>query len=117
MSVRQAAVQGLYFVTSDVTVRIPGGLLGVSIGTEVTLVADRGNKMLVTNGRDQFELNKSQVTDDPQLSATLVQRAQAVQAAQNQYQTQQDAALRSQQQAELEFLKTHPLATPTPPIH
>ena len=117
MSVRSAATEGLYFVTSDVTVQIPGGLLGISVGTEVTLVADKGDKMVVTNGRDKFELKKSQVTDDPQLSATLVQRAQAVQAAQNQYQTQQETALRQQQQAELEFLKTHPLATPTPTIH
>ena len=116
--VRQAATGGIYYVTKEMTVGIPGGLLGVSIGTQVTLMADKGDKMLVTNGRDEFELKKSEVTNDPQLSALLVKRAQATQAEQDQYQAQQNALLLKEQQENLEFLKTHPLATPTPtPAH
>ena len=106
------------FVTSDVTVRIPGGLIGVPTGTEVTLLTDKGTRLLVSNGRDKFELNKSQVTNDPKLSETLVERARTVHAAQEQYQKQQEAVLQKQQREAVEFLKTHPLATPTPtPAH
>ena len=116
--VRQAETGAVYYVTREITVRIPGGLLGVAIGTQVTLVADRGDKLLVTNGRDEFELLKSQVTNDPRMSALLVKRAQATQAEQDQYQAQQNALLLKEQQENLEFLKTHPLATPTPtPAH
>ena len=112
--VRQAATEGVYYVTKEATVRIPGGLLGLSIGTQVTLIADKGDKVLVKNGRDEFELNKSQVTNDPRLSALLVKRARATQAEQDRYQAQQDALLHKEEQENLEFLKTHPLATPTP---
>ena len=94
--------------------RIPGGLIGVAIGTEVTLLADKGDKVLVTNGRDEFELRKSQVTNDPRLSALIIKRAQATQAEQDQYQAQQNALLIKEQQENLEFLKTHPLASPPP---
>ena len=114
MVVRQATTEAVYYVTKEATVRIPGGLLGVSIGTRVTLMADRGDKMLVTDGRDEFELNRSQLTNDPRLSALLIKRAQATQAEQDQYQAEQNALLLKEQQENLEFLKTHPLATPTP---
>ena len=112
--VRQAATGGIYYVTKEASVSIPGGLIGVPIGTQVTLVADRGDKVLVTTGRDEFELPKWQVTNDPRLSALVVKRAQATQAEQDQYQTQQNALLLKEQQEEIEFLKTHPLAAPKP---
>ena len=107
-------VQGVYYVTRDTTVRIPGGLLGVSQGTEVVLVADKGDKILFTNGRDQFELSKSMVTNDPKAEAELVKKAQAAQEVQEKLKAQQNDLLIKQQKAEVEFLRTHPLATPTP---
>ena len=114
MVIQQYVPGEQFFVTRDVTVRIPGGLIGVPTGTEVTLLTEKGTKLFVTNGHDKFELDKSQVTSDPKLSETLVEDARAAQAAQEQYLKQQNAVLLKQQQETVEFLKTHPLATPTP---
>ncbi len=73
--------------------------------------------MLVTDGRDEFEINKAQVTNDPRLSALMIKRAQTAQAQQDQLRTQQNALLLKQQQEEIDFLRAHPLETPTPSPH
>ena len=107
-------------MTEDVTVRLTGGLMGVTAGTPVTSVKDNGETLQVTaDGRQQFTVKKSQLTNDLDVAQLILKRAQAAQAATDAYQAQQSAVLIKQQQAEIEFLKTHPLApsSPTPTPH
>ena len=117
MTLRRLAPEGVFFVTEDITVRIVGGLIGVPLGTQVTMVKDLGSKMLVTDGRDQFEVDRSKVTNDLNVSAALIKRYQSSEAAEEKYRAQQEAILLRQQQAELDYLKKNPLATPTPSPH
>ena len=112
--VHRYAPPGVFYVLEDVTVRLSGGLLGVTAGTEVKMLVDNGEVMRMTDGRDQFDLKKSQVTNDLDIAASTLKRAGAAAAASDQFRAQQDSLLQKQQQAELDYLRTHPLATATP---
>jgi hypothetical protein len=70
--------------------------------------------MQVTDGRDTFEVKKSQLTNEIEAATAMQKQAAAAQSANDQYQAQADLLLQKQQHDYLEFLKTHPLALPTP---
>ncbi len=94
--------------------RLPAGLLGVEAGTRVQRVADKGDTMQVNDGRDTFEVKKSQLTNEIEAAMVLQKQAQAIDQANDQFRAQSDALRQKQQADYLEFLKTHPLAVPTP---
>jgi hypothetical protein len=112
--VKHYAPPGVYFITEDISVRLPAGLLGVVAGTRVQMVADKGATLQVTDGRDSFEVKKTQVTNEIEAAASMQRQAQAAQAASDQYRQQSDKLLQKQQQDYIDFLKAHPLAAPTP---
>ena len=108
----------MYYVTEDITVRLPGALIGVPAGTQVKELKDNGDTRQVTDGHDQYAVKKTQLTNDLDIATLILKRAAAAQAASDQYQAEQNALLLKQQQAELEYQKTHPLASATPtPVH
>jgi major membrane immunogen (membrane-anchored lipoprotein) len=104
----------VYFITEDISVRLPAGLLGVVAGTRVQMVADRGTMLQVTDGQDTFEVKKSQVTNEIEAATAMQRQAQAAQAASDQYRQQSDKLLQKQRQDYIDFLKAHPLSAPTP---
>jgi hypothetical protein len=112
--VKHYAPPGIYFVTEDITVHLPAGLLGLVAGTRVQMVADKGDTLQVTDGTDTFEVKKSQLTTEIEAATAMQHSAQAAQAAADQYRAQSDALLQKQQRDYIEFLKAHPLAVPTP---
>jgi hypothetical protein len=112
--VKHYAPPGTYFVTEDITVRLPAGLLGVIAGTRVQMLADKGETLQVTDGTDSFEVKKSQVTNEIEAATAIQKQAQAAQAASDQYQAQSEALQQKQQHDYVEFLKSHPLSVPTP---
>ncbi len=113
--VKHYAPDGVYFVTEDISVRLPAGVLGVVAGTRVQRVADKGGDTIqVTDGHDNFEVKRSQVTNEIEAATLLQRNAAAAQAASDQFQQQSDALLQKQQRDYLEFLRTHPLSAPTP---
>lgn len=99
---------------NDATVPIKGGLKGVLAGSAVRLVKDGAATMQVTDGQDQFEVKKSQVTNDLDIAAIIQKRAAAAEAASENFRAQQEEILLKQQRDQMEFLRTHPLSAPTP---
>jgi hypothetical protein len=112
--VKHYAPPGVYFLTEDLTVRLPAGLLGEIAGTRVQMVADKGETLMVTDGHDTFEVKKSKLTNEIEAATAMQRQAQATQDASDQYRRQSDKLLQKQQQEYIDFLKAHPLAAPTP---
>ena len=107
------APAGVYYLTSDATVRLKAGLKGVVAGTAVKMVAEGTDVMQVTDGEDQFMVKKSQLTNDLDIAATVQKRAAADASEGASFQQAQEAALLKQQQEQTEFLSTHPLGGPS----
>ena len=109
------APEGVYFMTEDLSVRLPAGILGIVAGTQVRMLKDNGDMLHVTDGHDEFDVKKSQVTNE---LADRPARAQGERrfgggrrprpGASGGAAPQAGAAIRSN------TCKTHPLATPTP---
>ena len=116
--VHHYAPEGVFYLTEDATVRLKAGLKGVVAGTPVKLVKDGGDTLQVTDGQDQFEVKKAQVTNDLDIAAKIARQSASQEAASENFRAQQEAALLRQQHDQVEFLKAHPLsapsATPTP---
>ena len=108
------AADGVYYLMQDVSVRLPAGILGVVAGTEVRLLKDNGDTLHVTDGHDEFDVKKTQVTNELEIAARVRKAADAALSADERVQAQQDAIRLKQQQEQLEFMKSHPLAAPTP---
>ena len=70
--------------------------------------------MQVSDGKDEFEVKKSQVTNDLDIAAIIQKRAAAAEAASENFRAQQEEILLKQQRDQMEFLRTHPLSAPTP---
>ena len=104
----------------DASVRLPAGILGVLAGTEVRALKENGDTLHVTDGHDEFDVKKSQVTNDLELAARIRKAADASASADDRARAQGEALYLKQQQEQIDFYKTHPLATPTPtltPVH
>ena len=114
--VHHYAPEGTYFVTEDITVHLKAGLAGIIAGTPVKMLKDNGDTLHATDGTNEFDLKKSQVTNDLDIAADVAKRAAAANAAADAATAQQEAIYQKQQRDQLEFLRTHPLtgATPTP---
>ena len=73
--VHHYAPEGVFYLTEDATVRLKAGLKGVVAGTPVKLVKDGGDTLQVTDGQDQFEVKKTQVTNDLDIAAKIAKQA------------------------------------------
>ena len=111
--VHHYAPAGVYYLLADATVRLKAGLKGVVAGTPVRMVAEGAELMQVTDGEDQFEVKKSQVTNDLDIAAAVQKRANADANASEAFRSQQEAIVVKQQQEQTEFLRMHPLSVPT----
>ena len=112
--VHRYAPAGVFYVTEDFTAHIPGGLVGVIAGTQVKQLKDDGDTAQVTDGSTTFDIKKTMLTNDLDIAAAISKHSAAVEAATNAARADQDALATKQQQDQLEYLKTHPLAAPTP---
>lgn len=111
---RHEAPAGVYYLLEDTAVPLKNGIRGISAGTEVKVIKDEGNMLQVIEGDFEFTIKKTQVTNNLDIAATIQRRAAAINSANERGLQQQQAILIKQQQDEIEFLRTHPLATPTP---
>ncbi len=112
--VERRAPAGVLYLLEDTSVVINNGLQGFVAGTEIRLLKANGDLLQVAAGDCQFTVKKAQVTDNLDIAAAVRKRAAAIEAANEASQRLQEAALIKQQHDEIEFLRTHPLATPTP---
>ena len=112
--VHHYAPDGVFYVIEDYSAHIKGGLIGVTAGSQVKLLRDNGDSAQVTDGTTPFDIPKAKLTNDLDLAAVLAKREQAVEAATNAARAEQDAVAAKQAQDDLDYLKAHPLGTPTP---
>ena len=112
--VHRYAPEGVFYVTEDFTAHIPGGLVGVPAGTQVKQLKDNGDTAQVTDGNTPFDIKKSMLTNDLDVAAAITKRSAALEAATNAARAEQEAVAAKQQQEQLQYLQTHPLAVPTP---
>ena len=96
-------------MTEDITVPLPSGLLGVVAGTRVQLVLDKGDSMQVTDGKDTFEVKKSQVTKEIESAAILQRQEQQLQERDDLVREANDQLRQKQERDKIEFLNAHPL--------
>ncbi len=112
--VEHRAPLGVLYLLEDVTVPIRHGLKGIVAGTEVRLVGDDGETVRVTDGDYLFTMRKTQLTDDLDIAATARKRTAAIEAANEVCRREQEAVFVRSQHEQIEFLRTHPLVSPTP---
>lgn len=112
--VHRYAPAGVYYVTEDITVRLKAGLAGIPIGTPIKVLKDNGETLHATDGTNEFDIKKSQVTNDLDDAAAITKRAAAAQAADDDARAAQQAVLVKQQREQIEFLRMHPLGGPAP---
>ncbi len=108
------APDGVYYLTEDMSVPIKGGLEGLPAGTRVQLVRDQGDSLVMANGDHQFTVRRWQVTDNLDRATAVQRQTAASEAASVASLQQREAELVKQQREQVEFLRTHPLAAPTP---
>ena len=101
-------------MTEDISVRLPAGILGVLAGTQVKMLKDNGDTLHVTDGRDEYDVKKSQVTNELEIARRIQKASNAAAADEARAQAQSEALYLKQQRDEIEYLKAHPLSTPTP---
>ena len=111
--------EGTFYVTEDISVRLKAGIAGIIAGTPVKMLKDNGDTMRVTDGINEFDLKKSQATNDIDAAAIIIKGAAAAASADDAARAAQEAVYLKQQHDEIEFLRTHPLAVPaaTPTPH
>lgn len=112
---RNLAPAGTYYLLTRVSFMTDSGVIGDSPGTKVTLVRS-GTPMTVTDGRNQFDVESSQVTNDLDLATRAyyaVQGAQARIAAMN---SEEAAAYARQQEADLKAWQAKQRAATTTPV-
>lgn len=103
-------------MTEETSVRLKAGILGVLAGTEVHLLKDNGDTLHVTDGHDEFDVKKSQVTNELEIANRIRRASDAAASAEDRAAAQRQSLYLKQQQEQIEFYKTHPLATPTPTL-
>ena len=104
----------MLYLTEDTTLPLQYGLEGLPAGTAVKLIKATGDTVQVDESGKVFTMRRNQVTDDLDVAAAVQKRTAATEAANEAARQQQEAVLVKQQRERIEFLRTHPLATPTP---
>lgn len=61
---RNLAPEGTYYVIQSISITDDSGIVGITPGTRVTLVEDKGASKLVSDGRNKFEVTANQITND-----------------------------------------------------
>ena len=112
--VHRYAPPGTYYVTEDITVHLKAGLAGIIAGTPVKMLKENPDTMQVTDGINEFEIKKSQVTNDLDTAEVIIKRANAANAADDAARSAGEAVYLKQQRDQIEFLRTHPLSGPAP---
>ena len=111
--VHRYAPEGTFYVTEDISVRLKAGIAGIIAGTPVKMLKDSGDTMHVSDGINEFDIKKTQVTNDLDVASDVIKRANAANAADDAARAAQEAVYAKQQRDQIEFLRTHPLSTPT----
>jgi len=121
---RRVAPEGTYFLLERASLRIDSGVIGFAPGTKVTLLNQGDSTSTVTDGRYQFTVPSSQLTNDLDIAASVAKSDYAAQAqladltakwAREYNQQQRDAFIASEKEKEQK--KTRPgtaRRTPTP---
>ncbi len=109
--VHRYAPEGVFYVTEDLSVRLKAGIAGIIAGTPVKMLKDNGDTLHVNDGINEFDIKKSQVTNDLDIAAAVIKRATAANAADDATRAAQEAIYLKQQRDQIEFLRTHPLST------
>ena len=78
------------------------------------MLKDNGETLHATDGTNEFDIKKIQVTNDLDIAAAVIKRAAAANAAADAATAAQEAILQKQQQDQIEFLRAHPLGGPGP---
>lgn len=112
--VHRYAPEGVFYVTEDIDVRLKAGIAGIVSGTPVKMLKDNGDTMRVNDGVNEFDIKKTQVTNDLDVAAAVIKRATAADAADDAVRAAQQAAYVKQQRDQIEFLRTHPLSGAAP---
>ena len=119
---RRLAPEGTYFLLERASLRIDSGVIGFAPGTKVTLLDQGGSTSTVTDGKYQFTVPSSQLTNDLDIAASVAQSDYAEQAriteltgkwAEEYAQQQRDALAASEKEKAQE--KTRPRPTPRAP--
>ena len=108
------APEGVFYVTEDVNVKLKGGMMGVAAGTEVKMIKDNGDVAQVSDGTTQFDIKKSQMTNDLDVAAAIAKRTQAADQASDAFRAEQEAIAAKQERDRLEYIRTHASTLPTP---
>ena len=77
---RRLAPEGIYFLLGRASLRIDSGVIGFAPGTKVTLLDQGDSTSTVTDGRYQFTVPSSQLTNDLDIAASVAQSDFAEQA-------------------------------------
>jgi hypothetical protein len=119
---RRLAPEGTYFLLGRASLRIDSGVIGFAPGTKVTLLDQGDSTSTVTDGRYQFTVPSSQLTNDLDIAASVAQSDYAEQAriteltgkwAEEYAQQQRDELAASEKERAQE--KTRPRPTPRAP--
>jgi hypothetical protein len=119
---RRLAPEGTYFLLERASLRIYSGVIGFAPGTKVTLLDQGDSTSKVTDGKYQFTIPSSQLTNDLDIAASIAQSDYAEQAriteltgkwAEEYAQQQRDALAASEKERAQE--KTRPRPTPQAP--
>ncbi len=101
-------------MTEDISVWLPTGVLGVVGGTQVEMLKDNGDKLHVTDGHDEFDVRKSLLTNEYEIAQRIRKASDSRAADDARVQAQAEVLRLKQQRDQIEYLKAHPLSTPTP---
>lgn len=96
---RNLAPPGTYFLLRRVSFMTDSGVVGDSPGTKVTMIKG-GNPMKVTDGRNEFEVDQTQVTNDIDIATKVFYADQYMQAQIMKMTGQEAAAFAKQQEAD-----------------
>src|SRR5689334_12284481 len=76
---RNLAPDGVYFLLARVGITEDSGITGIVPGTKITLIRQTGTRMTVSDGKHQFEVEASQVTNDLDIAAQVTRADRATQ--------------------------------------
>ena len=91
--VRHLAPDGIFFLLTRISITNDSGVVGINPGTHVTLIKHAGNKLLVTDGVNKFEVTATQLTNDIDIADNLANNDRNSQASIKAKLTQQAATV------------------------
>ena len=98
---KHLAPVGIYFLAERISVTTDFGVTGIAPGTEVKLLK-AGTPMRVTDGREQFDVMPSQVTNDLDIAAQVANADQVTQSSIGAMKEQEEQSYEKQQEAQEE---------------